>query len=331
VRNTNWTKDLTFDNLYHRVDGLVSVSIVSKEKLIQSIDSTDNWDMFFISSELFEKFDRYLVPLYPDIIDAFRGQRTGWNDMFVIPASKVAESGIERRFLVPYVKSPVELKTLEFNGDYENYLFVCDLPIADLKIKYKGAYKWISRFKYAKNKNGKKTIQEACEANNPFWYTLKPKQAHIVTAINPFERFFFCYAKTPFTIDQRLVAITVNDYNDIELISALLNSIVTLLNIEMRGTSRNLGALDLNANYFKTLKVLNPNVLTTFAQREIKKAFRPLKNREIETIFDEFRKPDRTNFDKVVLRSFGIDEKILPSLYRILSTAVYDRVSMKER
>ena len=99
----------------------------------------------------------------------------------------------------------------------------------------------------------------------------------------------------------------------------------------MRGTSRNLGALDLNANYFKTLKVLNPNVLTTFAQREIKKAFRPLKNREIETIFDEFRKPDRTNFDKVVLRSFGIDEKILPSLYRILSTAVYDRVSMKER
>jgi len=331
VRNKNWIKDLTFDNLYHHVDGLVSVSIVSKEKLSKSIESTDNWDVFFISSELFEKFDRHLVPLYPDVIDAFRGQRTGWNEMFVISASKIAESGIERQFLVPYVKSPTELKTLEFNGDYENYLFVCDLPLAELKIKYTGAYKWILRFKDAKNKNGTKTIQEACEANKPFWYTLKPKQAHIVTAINPFERFFFSYAKTPFTIDQRLVAITVNAGNDIGLISALLNSVITFLNIEMRGTSRNLGALDLNANYFKTLKVLNPNELSAEAKREIKKAFQPLKNRELETIFVELRKSDRTNFDKVVLRSFGIDEKILPSLYKILSTAVYDRVSMKER
>lgn len=331
VRNKNWAKDLTFDNLYHRIDGLVSVSIVSKEKLTQSIESTDNWDVFFISSELFEKFDRHLIPLYPDTIDAFRGQRTGWNDMFVIPASKIVESGIERQFLVPYVKSPTELETLEFNDSYENYLFVCDLPIADLKTKFKGAYNWILRFKDAKNKNGTKTIQEACVTNKPFWYTLKPKQANIVTAINPFERFFFSYAKTPFTIDQRLVAITVNRGNDIELISALLNSIITFLNIEMRGTSRNLGALDLNANYFKTLRVLNPNGLTAEAKREIKKAFQPLKNREIETIFEELKKPDRANFDKVVLHSFGIDEKVLPSLYKILSEAVNDRVTMKER
>ena len=59
--------------------------------------------------------------------------------------------------------------------------------------------------------------------------------------------------------------------------------------------------------------------------------FQPLKGREIETIFAELKKQDRTNFDKVVLRSFGIDEKILPSLYKILSSAVYDRVTMKEK
>jgi len=47
----------------------------------------------------------------------------------------------------------------------------------------------------------------------------------------------------------------------------------------MRGTSRNLGALDLNANYFKTLRVLNPNSLTNKSKQEIKKAFQPLKGR----------------------------------------------------
>lgn len=330
-RNKNWKVDSTFDNLYYRIDGLVSVSIVSKDNLAKSILSEDNWDTFFISSQLFEKFDSQLTVLYPDIIDAFRGERTGWNEMFVIPSDEVADSGIEKKFLVPYVKSPTELKNLEFDGNYENYLFVCNLPLDKLKSKYNGAYNWIQKFKNAKNKNGTKTIQEACEGHKPFWYSLRPKQASIVTAINPFERFFFSYAEDPFTIDQRLVAITVNEGNDIELITALLNSVVTFLNIEMRGTSRNLGALDLNANYFKALRVLNPNILTVKAKQEIKKAFQPLKGREIETIFAELKKQDRTNFDKVILRSFGIDEKILPSLYQILSSAVYDRVTMKEK
>ncbi len=330
-RNKNWKVDSTFDNLYHRIDGLVSVSIVSKDNLSKSILSEDNWDTFFISSLLFEKFDSQLTVLYPDIIDAFRGERTGWNEMFVIPSDEVADSGIEKKFLVPYVKSPTELKNLEFGGNYENYLFVCNLPLDKLKGAYNGAYNWIQKFKNAKNKNGTKTIQEACKGHKPFWYSLRPKQASIVTAINPFERFFFSYAEDPFTIDQRLVAITVNEGNDIELITALLNSVVTFLNIEMRGTSRNLGALDLNANYFKALRVLNPNSLTIKAKQEIKKAFQPLKGREIETIFAELKKQDRTNFDKVILRSFGIDEKILPSLYQILSSAVYDRVTMKEK
>jgi hypothetical protein len=37
------------------------------------------------------------------------------------------------------------------------------------------------------------------------------------------------------------------------------------------------------------------------------------------------------NFDKAVLKGFGIDDSILKNLYQILSAAVNDRVSMKER
>ena len=309
----------------------MSVSIVSKNDLSKSITNKDNWDTFFISSQLFEKFDTQIVQLFPNVIDAFRGARTGWNDMFVIPAKELKESKIESKFLVPYVKSPTELTNLEFGGNYENYLFVCDLPLDKLKEKYIGAYNWINKFKNANNSNGTKTIQETCVGNKPFWYSMRPKQASIVTAINPFERFFFTFSETPFTIDQRLVAITVKNDNDIELISALLNSIITFLTIEMRGTSRNLGALDLNANYFKALKVLDPNKLTDEAKRKIKLAFQPLKNREIGTIFDELQSTDRLTFDKVVLKSFEIDDKIITSLYQILSSAVTDRVTLKEK
>ena len=237
--------------------------------------------------------------------------------MFVIPAGEVRASGVENEFLVPYVKSPTEFDTLEFGGTYNNFLFLCDRLEAVLKKDFQGANNWIKKFQNTKNKNGTETIQSACSGHRPFWYSLRPKQANIVTAINPYERFFFCFSETPFTIDQRLVAITVNKKYDVELIAALLNSVITFLTIEMRGTSRNLGALDLNANYFKTLRVLNPDLLSANCIKDIKKAFQPLKARSIKTIFEEVKQADRINFDKAVLNAFGIDETILNSLYDV--------------
>lgn len=330
-KHSGWTKDKTFSNLFHKSDGSITVSTVSKQQLETSLNEQENWGTYFISADLFEKFDKHLTAIYPNVIDAFRGERTGWNPMFVISAAEVKNSGVEKKFLVPYVKSPTEFDTLEFGGTYNNYLFVCDKPQTELKNKFTGANNWIKKFQNAKNKNGTETIQSACKGHRPFWYSLRPKQANIVTAINPYERFFFSYSETPFTIDQRLVAITVNKKYDVELIAALLNSVVTFLTMEMRGTSRNLGALDLNANYFKTLRVLNPDLLSAKSIKEIKKAFQPLKSRAIKTIVEEVKQKDRMNFDKAVLRGFGIDDSILKSLYQILSAAVNDRVSMKER
>lgn len=331
ARNLDWQQDSTFEDLFIKNDGSVSVCIVPKEKLVESLRTKENWSKFFLSANLFEKFDDNLIKLYPDTIDAFRGERTGWNEMFVIPEDEISDTGIEEQFLIPYVKSPTELGILEFANNYRYRLFVCSLPIDELRINYKGAYNWIKRFENATNKNGTKTIHQACSNHRPFWYSLRPKSANIVTAINPYERLFFCFSENQFTIDQRLVAINICDNSNIKLIAALLNSVITLLTIEMRGTSRNLGALDLNANYFKQLKVLNPHALDESQIEEILNAFEPLKQREIQTIFDEVRMADRINFDKTILRCYNIDDSILNSLYNTLISEVSDRVTMKGR
>lgn len=330
-RNTGWRQDTAFPSLYHKTDNSISVSNVSSNQLINSLTTQENWDTFFISANLFEPFDEHLIQLYPNVINSFRGERTELNKMFIIPAKKVEESGIEERFLISYLKSPKELKRLEFRGNYNYYLFVCDLREEELRSEFPGAYRWIKRFENTPNKNATKTIKEACQGNKPFWYSLRPKQANIVTAINLYERFFFSFAEQPFTIDQRLIAMTVNQGHDVELVAALLNSVVTFLSMEMRGTSRNLGALDLNANYFKTLRVLNPNLLSEQLKQEIKDAFQLLIARPIQTISEEIQRADRINFDSVVLCAFGIDETVLPTLYQILSSAVTDRVTMSER
>lgn len=330
-RNINWRQDITLEDLFHKTDESITVCIVPKGKLVESLQTKENWSKYFISANLFEKFDKHFSVLYPDVIDAFRGERTGWNDMFVISEREVENSRIEPDFLVPYVKSPTELSVLEFSENYKYRLFVCSLPIEELRSNYRRAYNWIKRFENTANRNGTKTIQEACVGHKPFWYSLRPKQANIVTAINPYERFFFCFSENPFTIDQRLVAINVTENYNVELIAALLNSVITFLSIEMSGTSRNLGALDLNANYFKQLRILNPNSLNEQQVSEILEAFAPLKQRPISTIFEEIKMEDRIAFDKIILRSYGINESILNSLYQTLVSAVNDRVTMKER
>ena len=214
------------------------------------------------------------------------------------------------------------------SSNYKFRAFVCQ---DDEKIIDEGTKSWIDKFANALNKNGSQTIPEACAGHRPYWYSLNPKKANIITTINPYERFFFTFAKESFSIDQRLIAMQVQDGYDVELIAALLNSVITFLILEMRGTSRNLGALDLNADFLKQLKLLNPNLLNKEKADAIISAFRPLKNRNINSIVNEVECSDRRKFDATILKCFGLDEEYLDNIYNILIESVNDRVSMSRK
>ena len=326
--NTLWEKDNFFDDLYKRKDGSLSVCLASKEHLLDSLESKTNWGQFFLSTNLFSSFDSCLTQYYPNIVKVFRGERTGWNPMFVIKEENVRTSHIDEKYLVPYVKSSSELQQIEFDDNYKFRTFVCQDEENAID---KGTKSWIDKFVNVPNRNGSQTIREACAGHRPYWYSLNPKRAHIITAINPYERFFFTFAKEPFVIDQRLIAMQVQDGYDVELIAALLNSVITFLILEMRGTSRNLGALDLNADFLKQLKMLNPDLLNKEKVDAIIFAFRPIKNGPINSVMEEVTLTDRRNFDATVLRCFGLDEKLLDSLYNILISAVNDRTSISKR
>lgn len=327
-RNDLWEKDNFFEDLYKRKDGSLSVCLASKECLLDSIDSKTNWGQFFLSTNLFGSFENCLTQYYPNIVKVFRGERTGWNPMFVIKEENVKASHINEKYLVPYVKSSSELQQIEFDDSYKFRAFVCQDEENAID---KGTKSWIDKFVKALNKNGSQTIPEACAGHRPYWYSLNPKRAHIITAINPYERFFFTFAKDPFVIDQRLIAMQVQEDYDVELIAALLNSVITFLILEMRGTSRNLGALDLNADYLKQIHLLNPNLLSTENSQKIKKAFEPLKHRKINSIFEEVNDKHRIEFDQMVFESFGLDKCMLQNIYALLTSAVTDRVTLREK
>ena len=326
--NSEWSVDSAFHNLYHKIDGSVDVSVISKDTLIKSLASGVNWSQFFTTENPIEVFEPYLSQYSSSIFKVIRGERTGWNNMFIIPEKNINASGISPEYLISYVKTPAEFTTINFSGQTRNMVFVCHESASCLD---SGTKKWIERFENVPNKNGSATVAEANAGHKPFWYSISPKKAHIATAINPYDRFFFSYSTTPFAIDQRMIAMQIQDGYDIDLIAALLNSVSTFIAIEFIGTSRNLGVLDLNANFLKKIRFLNPDIISDEAKTKIRHAFEPLKNREIGTIFEECQMQDRISFDTAVLEAYGISTDILKPLYNLLCNSVSNRISLKDK
>lgn len=330
-KNTNWYEDAQFKNVFHKTDKTITVSIVEQSHLENSIASQENWATYFVSQNPLGVFEKKLINPFPSIYDTGRGTRTGWDEMHIISNEENKSLKIENDFLLPILKTSQELKTVAYSNKSEYNLFVCNEDEKTLKAKYPNAYKHIKKFETTTNKTGI-SLPEVLKTRKPFWYSVAPEQsANIFISINPSQRLFFSFSKSPLYLNQRLVAIRVKN-KDIEIVSALLNSIVSLLIVELNGVSRNLGALDLNADFFKTkMKIFDPSLLTEKQKENILGKFETLNKRQIQDYENEYKQKDRVVFDEEILKSYGFKTDTLPQLYSILTETINNRVEMKNR
>ncbi len=330
-KNANWKEDEQFKNVFYKTDKTITVSIVEQSHLVNSLSSQENWATYFVSQNPLGVFEKKLINPFPSIYDTGRGTRTGWDEMHIISNEENKSLKIEKEFLLPILKTSQELKTVSYSNKSEYNLFVCNEDEKTLKAKYPNAYKHIKKFETTTNKTGI-ALPEVLKTRKPFWYSLAPEQsANIFISINPSQRLFFSFSKSPLYLNQRLVAIRVKK-KDIEIVSALLNSIVSLLIVELNGVSRNLGALDLNADFFKTkMKIFDPSLLTDKQKKNILGKFETLNKRQIQDYENEYKQKDRIAFDEEILKSYGFKTDTLPQLYSILTETINNRVEMKNR
>jgi hypothetical protein len=330
-KNANWKEDEQFKNVFYKTDKTTTVSIVEQSHLVNSLSSQENWATYFVSQNPLGVFEKKLINPFPSIYDTGRGTRTGWDEMHIISNEKNKSLKIEKEFLLPILKTSQELKTVSYSNKSEYNLFVCNEDVKTLKAKYPNAYKHIKKFETKTNKTGI-VLPDVLKTRKPFWYSLAPEQsANIFISINPSQRLFFSFSKSPLYLNQRLVAIRVKK-KDVEIVSALLNSIVSLLIVELNGVSRNLGALDLNADFFKTkMKIFDPATLTDKQKENILGKFEVLNKRQIQDYENEYKQKDRIAFDEEILKSYGFKTDTIPQLYSILIETINNRVEMKNR
>lgn len=329
--NTNWNENNQFKNVFHKRDGTITVSIVEQSVLVNSLASQENWATYFVNQNPLSIFEKKLINPFPRIYDTGRGTRTGWDEMHIISNNENKALKIEKEFLLPILKTSQELKTIACSNKSEYNLFVCKKDEKTLKAKYPNAYKHIKKFETTTNKTGI-ALPEVLKVRKPFWYSLAPEEsANIFISINPSQRLFFSFSNSPLYLNQRLVAIRVKK-KDTEIVSALLNSIVSLLIVELNGVSRNLGALDLNADFFKTkMKMFDPSLLSDKQTKIISSKFEILSKRQIQDYENEYKQKDRIEFDEAILKAYGFKTDILPHLYSLLTETIRNRVEMKNR
>lgn len=331
--NTSWILDSQFGNVYHKTDGTIKVSIVSKQHLIDQIETQENWNINFTAENPLQQFQNSLINPYPDVIDSGRGTKTCFDDFHILKQETIDRYSIENDVLFPILKSNRDVTSIKHNLTDEYKLFVCDKSEEDINANFPGIKRWLTVGSQMTNQQQIPLPEKFVRIDGrELWYSLSPEDsANIFISINPNKRLFFGYSESYISLNQRFTAIRVPE-NEASLFASLFNSILSLLIVELNGVSRSLGALDLNANFFKTkMKILNPDLINNESRERIIEAFIPVSEREQLDYDQEFAQADRKNYDEVVFREFGFDIEFIPKLYELLCQTMTDRIEMKNR
>ncbi len=245
-----------------------------------------------------------LKPL-TEFFNVKRGERRGWNALFY-----PQNHNIDKEYLVAVMKK-LDTSSYLMNLGASIEGFCCDKSIEELKVLgHTNTIEWIERFENMTNETGK-LLPEALARNGIHWYEMPlNKTFEVGLLINPDERLFFSKAPYPVFFDQRLTGLKRKSQKyELDLLMALMNSIVGLYFIEAIGFGRGLGVLDLNKNKVeKNFKILNPKYINESAQKIIIDLYKKVEKREVRPLLEELEMKDREEFDKAVMRAFGIDE-----------------------
>lgn len=319
--------DLATEILTNNLDSTNAyINVISEERLL-NIDSLNiGWTSCFANIDWFleylEKFE--LLSYYMSIK---RGERRGWNQLFY--PSQEHQTLIEDIFLKPVLRTLRGKFNLFVSEDAK--AFCCSISLEDLrKSGHIGALAWIKRFENMVNANGEPLIKVLARGNLK-WYEMDANtMADFVLSMNPDKKLFIARTNEPTFVDQRLIRLTRKSTDiNMELIHALMNSSVSIFLIEAIGFGRGLGVLDISPTRIRNgMRIPKLDLISPANTNKIIEAFAPLSQREVLSIREEVRQPDRIDFDKTVLSSIGIPNNICDEIYSALLTLYKIRKSV---
>lgn len=298
-----------------------------------------------------EKGETQLVTLSA-VADVKPGCYTGINDFFYLARKSKNNVSVEREFLVPIIRNTKQAKTIYIDtSTLDSHVFYCTLSKNVLEKKGKThALKYI---KWGENQVTRKRQKvdagvpwpkvETVKKRKPGWWAIPekdicPTQLFMIYVIN--NRFIAPYSNQPIPSDRCFHRIFPRKDCDLELLAMILNSTMTIFNIETYGRSNlGLGALKFEAMDAKKIPIVDPRKIKAGVAKRARVVFNKLKEREIGSIFDELGgaspedisldkvKTDRRELDKIIMGEvLGLKDEEQLEIYRSVVDLVKSRI-----
>lgn len=303
----------------------VNLSVIHSDQLVWLDALNMGWTSCFADNSWLMRYSEKFVHLSSYTAIA-RGERRGWNALFY-PAAEHLGS-VEEEFLTPVFRTMQGCRVLSVVANEK--AFCCSLSIDDLIQQEKtGALSWIRRFENQRNTTNA-LLSEVLSRPNLYWYQMDANtRADFVLSMNPDRCLFVARFSEPTFVDQRLIRLTLNPEIDMELLHALLNSTISMFQIEAIGFGRGLGVLDINATKIRQgFRVPDLNLISKVDTAIIRNAFTSLLSRQILPVDQELLQTDRRALDIAILNALQIPETELEKIYAGLSTLYKIRKSV---
>jgi type I restriction-modification system DNA methylase subunit len=244
-----------------------------------------------------------LVPV-SRYLKVFRGSRRGWDPLF-FPS---ADTNIEPQFMKDVLMNAKDTDSYVGIPTAGRKAFCCNLELDELEEQgLLGALAWIRRFANETNEKYRPLPEVLARAGMKWYELTTDEEAEIFTMMNPDNRMFYGKFNQPTFINQRLIGLKRKRLtDDLNLLHALLNSILSLFYIEAVGFGRGLGVLDINKDSISKCYMFNPALLNDDQKTDIMKKFKALKSRGIIDINQDMEDSVRRVFDMAVLNAFGM-------------------------
>ncbi len=275
------------------------------EELESLINLNVSYNSLFSNLKWLLEIKDKLVPVN-NYLKVFRGSRRGWDPLF-FPQS---DAPIEPQFLKDVLMNARATDSYIATPTTDRKAFCCGMETDELeRYGYRGALAWIRKFEAEVNET-ERPLPDVLARAGMKWYELTTDEvAEIFTMMNPDDRMFYAKFNTPTFINQRLIGLKRKRTTDnIDLLHALLNSMLSLFYIEAVGFGRGLGVLDINKDSISKCYMLNPALLTEEQKTAIMTQFSQLVERGILDINHDIDNPIRQEFERVVLDAFGIGD-----------------------
>ncbi len=299
------------------------------------------WGKYLRAPQIFfrilEKGKDKLVPLRT-VAKVRPGIKSGADDFFYLKEEDIKRLGIEEEYIKHYIiRSIRECKRIAVRrSDLKYRVLLVDKP--------KEALRGTNVLKYIEygEKLGLSNpdTNPTCGKRTP-WYKLdKREPPPLLFPDVIFERYISPINEADALADYDLHEIVPFDRNKTILIGALLNCTLSALFAELNGrVNLGQGSLKLQSREIASIPIVNPSIISSKVQSEIERVFNKMKEREIDSIFEEIGanssaevslekvKPDRRELDRIIMGEIlGLSEEEQLEVYRAVVDLVKSRV-----